>query len=147
MIRIYCDLHIFCLSKRKRAKKNHFRNSVWQTWKFKIKVDGLSLIYVIMKNDTMVSLKGTESSSCSVASLSSCWRVSRDFNTWYHFDIILFEYFMTIPVCILPVVLWPLQPRAIAHLSLFPKPFLITVQNEHLLFPTAVTLSWAPLPA
>lgn len=62
---------------------------------------------------TMVPLKGTESSLCSVALFSPCWHVSRVLIL----DIILFEYFMTIPICIPPVVLWPLQPQPIAHLS------------------------------
>lgn len=74
---------------------------------------GLSLFMLLWRMGTMVPLKGTESSLCSVALFSPCWHVSRVLIL----DIILFEYFMTIPICIPPVVLWPLQPQPIAHLS------------------------------
>lgn len=47
----------------------------------------------------MVSLKGTELSLCSVALLSSCWHVSRVFNTWYHFVWVFYDNPNLHPAC------------------------------------------------
>lgn len=49
----------------------------------------------------MVSLKGTESSLCSVILLSSCWHVSRVFNTWYHFVWVFYDNTNLHPACCL----------------------------------------------
>lgn len=82
---------------------------------------------------------------CSVALLSSCWRVCRVFNTWYNFVWVFYDNTNLHPACCFMGT--SVSGNSPPFCTPFPKPFFITVQNESLLFPMPVTLSWAPLPA